>query len=66
MKTEKECKEYLEKIQKQLDDMIDKEIGCINVSYLSKKEKEEVINKRNNLLIQKYMLNWVLGNIKKE
>lgn len=36
--------------------MIDKSIGCINVSCLSKKEKEEVINKRNCLLVQKATL----------
>lgn len=40
-------------IDKLLDDMIDKSIGCINVTGLTKKEKEEVITKRNSLLVQK-------------
>lgn len=61
-----------EKIEKQtkridelLDGMIDKSIGCINVSYLSKKEKEEVIAKRNSLMVQKATLQQVLEELLK-
>lgn len=36
----------------------------INISNLSKKEKEEVINKRNCLLIQKYCFEEILGKIR--
>lgn len=43
-------------VEKMLDEMIDKSIGCINVSLLNKKEKEEVINKRNCLIVQKATL----------
>lgn len=39
-----------------LEEMVDKSTGCINTSYLSKKEKEQVINKRNCLLVQKATL----------
>ena len=43
-------------VENLLDEMVDKDIGCINISYLSKKEKEEVINKRNCLIVQKATL----------
>lgn len=49
-------------IENLLDEMVDKSIGCINVSYLSKKEKEKVILKRNCLTVQKA----TLINIKKD
>ena len=42
--------------KKLLDEMVDKSIGMINVSYLNKKEREEVLNKRNCLLVQKATL----------
>lgn len=61
MKTEKECKDYLKKIQEKLDEMIDKKIGAINVTGLSKKEIAEITNKRNCLITQEYMLKWFLG-----
>ncbi|MBQ8298641.1 MAG: hypothetical protein IJX99_02045 [Clostridia bacterium] len=51
--------EQTKRIDKLLEDVVDKSIGCINVSYLSKKEKEEVINKRNCLLVQKATLQQV-------
>lgn len=38
----------------------------INVSYLSKKEKEEVINKRNCLLVQKHTYQEILDFIEGE
>lgn len=60
MKTEKECKDYLKKIQEKLDEMVDKKIGAINVTGLSKKEIAEITNKRNCLITQEYMLKWFL------
>lgn len=60
MKTEKECRNYLKTIEKALDDMVDKSIGAINVTYLSRKEKAAVTNKRNCLITQQYMLKWFL------
>lgn len=65
MKTEKECKDYLKIIQKKLDELVDKKIGAINVTGLSKKEITEITNKRNCLITQEYMLKWFLG-IEKE
>ena len=64
MKTEKECRNYLKTIEKALDDMVDKSIGAINVTYLSRKEKAEVTNKRNCLITQQYMLKWFLDEEK--
>ena len=46
----------VERIEKLLNEMVDKSIGMINVSYLNKKEREEVLNKRNCLLVQKATL----------
>lgn len=63
MKTEKECKDYLKVIQEKLKEMVDPSIGCINVSGLSRKQKEEVTNKRNCLLTQEYMLKWFLNEV---
>ena len=60
MKTEKECKDYLKKIQEKLNEMVDKKIGAINVTGLSKKEIAEITNKRNCLITQEYMLKWFL------
>lgn len=56
----------IEKIEKLLDEMTDKSIGAINVSYLNKKEREEVINKRNCLLVQKATLIQVKEYLLKE
>lgn len=61
MKTEKECKDYLKKIQEKLDEMVDKKIGAINITGLSKKEVAEITNKRNCLITQEYMLKWFLN-----
>ena len=41
-------------------------IKIINVTGLSRKEKEEVINKRNCLLVQKHCYNEILEFIKKK
>ena len=60
MKTEKECKDYLKVIQQKLDEMVDKKIGAINITGLTRKEKEEITNKRNCLIVQEYMLKWFL------
>ena len=56
----------IKKIEKLLDEMTDKSIGAINVSYLNKKEREEVINKRNCLLVQKATLIQVKEYLLKE
>lgn len=40
--------------------LVDPSIGMINVSGLSKKEKEKVVNQRNCLLIQKHCYNEIL------
>lgn len=59
-----ELKQYLikriEMVDKALDDMVDKNIGMINVSLLTKKEKAEVVNKRNCLLVQKHCYEEIL------
>lgn len=41
-------------------------IKIINITGLSKKEKEEIINKRNCLLVQKYCYEEILEILKKE
>ena len=47
----------LESVNKVYDELIkpyyDKSIGMINTSYMNKQEKEEFINKRNCLLVQR-------------
>lgn len=53
-------------VENLLDEMVDKNIGCINTSYLSKKEKEEVMNKRNCLLVQKATLEDIKNLLKEE
>lgn len=53
-------------IEKLLDEMIDKSIGCINTSLLSKKEKEEIIAKRNCLIVQKATLEDIKIDLLKE
>ena len=58
-KIKEKIEEQTKRIDKLLEDMIDKSTGCINVSYLSKKEKEEVIAKRNSLVVQKATLQQV-------
>ena len=55
-KIKEKIEEQTKRIDKLLEDVVDKSTGCINVSYLSKKEKEEIINKRNCLLVQKATL----------
>lgn len=44
----------------------DKKLNIINTSYMSKKEKEEFINKRNCLLVQKYCYDKILKIAKGE
>lgn len=58
-KIKEKIEEQTKRIDKLLEDMIDKSTGCINVSYLSKKEKEEIIAKRNSLLVQRATLQQV-------
>ena len=64
-KIKENIEEQIKRIDKLLEDMIDKSIGCINVSYLSKKEKEDVIAKRNSLTVQKATLQQVLEELLK-
>lgn len=64
-KIKENIEEQIKRIDKLLEDMIDKSIGCINVSYLSKKEKEEAIAKRNSLIVQKATLQQVLEELLK-
>lgn len=58
-KINEKIEEQIKRIDKLLDEMIDKSIGGINVTYLSKKEREEVITKRNSLIVQKATLQQV-------
>ena len=55
-KIKEKIEEQIKRINKLLDEMKDKSTGFINVTYLSKKEKEEVIAKRNSLVVQRATL----------
>lgn len=57
--------EQTKRIDKLLEDMVDKSTGCINVTYLSKKEREEVVVKRNSLVVQKATLQQVKDELLK-
>ena len=68
-------KEYLKNIIKSVDETYERELPLmdlgeehkvINISYLSKKEKDEVINKRNCLLVQKATYQEILSLLEKE
>lgn len=70
-----DLKKYLEDRIKSVDETYEKELPLIdlgeghkviNVSYLSKKEKEKVINKRNCLLVQKATYQEILLLLEKE
>ena len=70
-----DLKKYLEDRIKSVDETYEKELPLIdlgeghkiiNVSCLSKKEKEEVINKRNCLLVQKATYQEILSLLEKE
>ena len=70
-----DLKEYLENRIKSVDETYERELPLmdlgdghkvINISCLSKKEKEEVINKRNCLLVQKATYQEILALIEKE
>lgn len=58
-KIKEKIEEQIKRINKLLDEMKDKSTGFINVTYLSKKEKEEVITKRNSLIVQRATLQQV-------
>ena len=67
--TIKELKEYLENRIKSVEETYEKEMkpyqteyGLV-LSYLSKKEREEVINKRNCLLVQKEAYKEILKKV---
>lgn len=57
-------KERIKSVEKCYEDLIkpyyDKEADIINVSFMSKREKEEFMNKRNCLLVQKATFKEVL------
>lgn len=68
-------KKYLEDRIKSVDETYERELPfidlgeghkVINISYLSKKEREEVINKRNCLLVQKATYKEILSLLEKE
>ena len=64
--------EYLEERIKSVDKChdelkkpyYDEKLNIINTSFMSKKEKEEFINKRNCLLVQKYCYEEILKFVK--
>lgn len=64
-KLEKYLKERVESVDKSYNEMLTdiRGIKIINVSGLNKKEKEEVINKRNCLLVQKQCYQEILEKI---
>ena len=70
-----DLREYLENRIKSVDETYERELPLmdlgeghkvINISYLSKKEREEVINKRNCLLVQKATYQEILSLLDKE
>lgn len=70
-----DLRKYLEDRIKSVDETYERELPLmdvgeghkvINVSYLSKKEREEVINKRNCLLVQKATYQEILSLLEKE
>jgi hypothetical protein len=70
-----QLKKYLEDRIKSVDETYERELPLmdvgeghkvINISYLSKKEKEDVINKRNCLLVQKAIYQEILEVLNEE
>lgn len=70
-----DLKKYLKDRIKSVDETYERELPLmnlgeghkvINISYLSKKEREEVINKRNCLLVQKATYQEILSLLDKE
>lgn len=70
-----DLKKYLKDRIKSVDETYERELPLIdlgeghkviNISCLSKKEKEEVINKRNCLLVQKATYQEILSLLDKE
>ena len=70
-----DLKKYLKDRIKSVDETYERELPLmdlgegqkvINVSCLSKKEREEVINKRNCLLVQKATYQEILSLLEKE
>lgn len=68
----KTLEEYLQKrisdVEKCYQDLIkpyyDEKLNFINVSYMNKKEKEEFVNKRNCLLVQRECYAEILEKVK--
>lgn len=66
--------EYLEEriksVDKCYDELVkpyyDEKLNIINTSFMSKKEKEEFVNKRNCLLVQKHCYEEILKFVKGE
>ena len=70
-----DLKKYLKDRIKSVDETYERELPwldlgeghkVINISYLSKKEQKEVINKRNCLLVQKATYQEILSLLEKE
>lgn len=70
-----DLKKYLKDRIKSVDETYERELPLmdlgeghkvINISYLSKKEREKVINKRNCLLVQKAIYQEILSLLDKE
>jgi len=70
-----DLRKYLKDRIKSVDETYERELPfidvgeghkVINISYLSKKEREEVINKRNCLLVQKATYQEILALLEKE
>lgn len=70
-----DLKKYLKDRIKSVDETYERELPLmdlgeghkvINISYLSKKEREEVINKRNCLLVQKATYQEILARLEEK
>lgn len=63
-------KERIKSVEKCYEDLIkpyyDEKLNVINTSLMTKKEKEEFINKRNCLLVQKHCYEEILSILKGE
>lgn len=69
MKTEKDCRNYLEKVSNMLSEK-ETDIGngekIINVTGLSETEREGVVTETIFLETQKYMLEWFLEEVEED
>lgn len=62
--------ERIKSVDKCYDELVkpyyDEKLNIINTSFMSKKEKEEFVNKRNCLLVQKHCYEEILKFVKGE